>query len=157
MLMEDGRVHAINVSDGGIPKTSRNSAWVDAEGVEGDRQRNLTFHGGPNRAVSLYSLDRIRALQAEGHPIAPGTIGENLTIEGVDWSLMVPGVRVQVGEVELELTAYATPCRNIAPSFSDGNSARVAQKRHPGWSRVYAKVLHEGRIVPGDSVLIAPV
>src|SRR5205085_595469 len=148
--------HAINVSDGGVPKKPRSSAWVDAGGVEGDRQRNLLVHGGPNRAVALYSLDLIRALQGEGHPIAPGTMGENLTIEGLDWSLMVPGARVQVGEVELELTAYATPCRNIAGSFADGNSARVAQKRHPGWSRVYAKVLHEGRIAPGDSVVITP-
>jgi MOSC domain-containing protein YiiM len=155
--MEDGRVHAINVSDGGVPKKPRSSAWVDAEGVEGDRQRNLAFHGGPNRAVSLYSLDLIRALQAEGHPVAPGMMGENVTIEGIDWSQMVPGVRLQIGDVELELTAYANPCRNIAASFADGDSARVAHKRHPGWSRVYAKVLHEGRIAPGDTVLIAPV
>ena len=155
--MSDGRLHAVNVSDGGIPKTSRTSAWVDAGGVEGDRQRNLLVHGGPSRAVSLYSLDLIRAMQAEGHPIAPGTMGENLTIEGVDWSQMVPGARLQIGELELEITAYANPCRNIAISFADGNSARVAHKRHPGWSRVYAKVLHEGRIAPGDSVTVAPV
>ncbi len=130
---------------------------MDAEGVEGDRQRNLKVHGGPTRAVSLYSLDLIRALQTEGHPIAPGTIGENVTIEGVDWSQLVPGVRVQIGELELEVTAYANPCLTIAGSFADGNSSRVAQKRHPGWSRLYAKVLHEGRIAAGDSVTVAPV
>ncbi len=155
--MAEGRVHSINVSDGGVPKRTRSSAWVDANGIEGDRQRDLRFHGGPNRAVALYSLDLMQILQDEGHPIEPGTIGENVTLAGIDWSLMVPGARVQVGEVELELTAYAHPCRKIAGSFSDEDSTRVSQKVHPGWSRLYAKVLHEGRIATGDSVSIAPV
>ena len=147
-------MRSINVSDGGIPKLPRSSAWVDANGVEGDRQRDLRFHGGPNRAVSLYSFDLMQVLQDEGHPIAPGTIGENMTLAGVDWSLMVPGARVRVGEVELELTAYASPCRKISGSFADGNSTRISQKVHPGWSRVYARVLHEGRIATGDKVVL---
>ena len=74
--MTEGRVHSINVSDGGVPKRPRSAAWVDANGVEGDRQKDLRFHGGPTRAVALYSLDLMRQLQAEGHPIAPGTIGK---------------------------------------------------------------------------------
>jgi MOSC domain-containing protein YiiM len=155
--MTEGRVHSINVSDDGVPKRPRSSAWVDANGVEGDRQQDLRFHGGPNRAVALYSLDLMRQLQAEGHPIAPGTIGENLTLEGLDWARMVPGATLQIGELELELTAYASPCRKISESFADGDSTRISQKLHPGWSRVYAKVLHEGRIATGDSVSIAPV
>ena len=155
--MPDATVHSINVSDGGVPKRPRSAAWIGLDGVEGDRQRDLRFHGGPSRAVALYSLDLIGSLQGEGHPIAPGTIGENLTLAGIDWSLMVPGARLQVGEVELEITAYAPPCRKIVDSFADGTSTRVSQKVHPGWSRVYAKVLHEGRIATGDSVSIAPV
>jgi MOSC domain-containing protein YiiM len=155
--MPDATVHSINVSDGGVPKRPRTSAWVDVNGVDGDRQRNLRVHGGPDRAVALYSLDLIRTLQAEGHPIGPGTLGENVTITGIDWALMVPGARVQVGELELEITAYADPCRNIASAFSDGDSTRVSQKVHPGWSRLYAKVLHEGLVAAGDSVSIAPV
>ena len=155
--MPDPTVHSINVSDGGVPKHPRRSAWVGTNGVEGDRQRNLRVHGGPNRAVAIYSLGLIESLQAEGHPIESGTIGENLTLAGIDWSLMVPGARMTIGEVELELTAYANPCNQIVDSFADGNSTRVSQKVHPGWSRLYAKVLHEGRIATGDSVSIAPV
>ena len=150
--MSGATVHSINVSDGGVPKRPRRSAWVDANGVEGDRQRNLRVHGGPNRAVAIYSLELIESLQAEGHPIEPGTIGENLTFTGIDWSLMVPGARVTIGEVELELTAYAAPCTQIAGSFADGRMTRVSQKVHPGWSRLYAKVLHEGRIATGDKI-----
>ena len=153
--MSDATVHSINVSDGGVPKRPRRSAWVDTNGVEGDRQRNRRVHGGPNRAVAIYSLDLIESLRAEGHPIEPGTIGENLTLSGADWSLMVPRARVTIGEVELELTAYAPPCKQIVDSFADLNSTRVSQKVHPGWSRLYARVLREGRVATGDSVSIA--
>ena len=38
------------------------------------------FHGGPERALCLFSLERILELQAEGHPIFPGAAGENITI-----------------------------------------------------------------------------
>jgi len=149
-----GVVRSINVSDGGVPKRPRQTAVVRTTGVEGDRQRDLRFHGGPDRAVSLYSMDLIDALQAEGHPIDVGTIGENLTIAGVPWTAMVPGARVDVGEVSLELTSYASPCRNIAGSFLDSQILRVSAKRHPGWSRVYARVLREGMIAVGDTVTI---
>ena len=149
-----GVLRSINVSDGGVPKRPRQTATVRTTGVEGDRQRDLRSHGGPDRAVSLYSVDLIDALQAEGHPIDVGTIGENLTIAGVPWTAMVPGVRVDVGEVSLELTSYANPCRNITASFLDGQILRVSAKRHPGWSRVYARVLKEGTVTIGDPVTI---
>jgi MOSC domain-containing protein YiiM len=155
--MTSGTLHSINVSNGGVPKHPRAAAWVSNDGVEGDRQKLPFIHGGPKRAVSLYSLDLIRTLQQEGHPIVPGSIGENMTLEGVDWSLLVPGARLQVGDVELEVTGFATPCLQIAGSFADRQSNRVSQKLHPGWSRVYTRVLSEGRVAAGDRVLITPV
>lgn len=112
-----GTLYSINVSNGGVPKLARRAAAVLASGVEGDRQRDLEHHGGPTRAVSLYSLELIRALQAEGHPIDVGCIGENLTLAGVPWEHMVPGATLAVGEVQLELTAYAgDPVRLASPT-----------------------------------------
>ena len=153
--MSHGTVSSINVSNGGVPKTPRLTAWIDRDGVEGDRQRDLRFHGGPHRAVSIYSLDLIQSLQGEGHPIAPGTIGENLTLAGVDWAEMMPGTQVRISEVVLELTSYTSPCKKIAGSFRDGEFVRVSQKVHPGWSRLYARVLSPGTIMPGDDVSLA--
>ena len=150
----EGRLHAINVSNGGVPKRPRASADIRAEGVEGDRQRNLLFHGGRDRAVSLYSLDLIERLQHEGHPIAPGAIGENLTIADLPWELMTPGRVLTIGDVQIELTKYADPCRTIAPAFTGREFGRVSQKRHPGWSRVYARVLREGRVSIGAPVTV---
>jgi MOSC domain-containing protein YiiM len=148
-------LHSINVSNGGVPKIARSSAAVRAGGVEGDRQRDLRYHGGPTRAVCLYSLELIRALHAEGHAIDVGCIGENFTLAGVPWDKMVPGAKLEVGEVELELTSYAGPCNNLRPYFSDGDFARVSQKVHPGWSRLYARVLREGTVRVGDEVRVA--
>jgi MOSC domain-containing protein YiiM len=92
-----GRLESINSSGGGVPKTALFEAHITADGINGDVQRDLRYHGGPDRAVSIFSLELIRALQAEGHPIAAGTAGENLTVSGVDWALMTPGRELQIG------------------------------------------------------------
>lgn len=149
-----GTVVSINRSNGGVPKLPVSECLVTESGLDGDRHRDLRFHGGPIRAVCLYSLEIIQALQQEGHPIAPGTIGENLTVSGLDWSLMVPDVQLEVGDVHLQLTKFVTPCVNIAGSFRSGDFSRVAQKVNPGWSRVCARVVREGLIRVGDPVVI---
>ncbi|MDP9204417.1 MAG: MOSC domain-containing protein [Gemmatimonadota bacterium] len=110
------------------------------------------------RAVCVYSIERIRGLQAEGHPIDIGTAGENVTVEGLDWNLVVPGARLRLGnEVLLEVASFTNPCKTIRESFTDGRFVRIAQKFHPGWSRVYARVLCEGGIRFGDPVEVVPV
>ena len=147
-----GTVVSLNSSPGGVPKRPVVAARIAADGMEGDRQRNLKYHGGPDRALCLYSADRIEALRAEGHPIAPGTAGENVTIAGLDWWRVVPGVRLRLGEVVVEATSYADPCRTIRGSFVGGRSGRIGQKKWPGWSRVYARVIEEGVVRVGDRV-----
>jgi MOSC domain-containing protein YiiM len=149
-----GLLVSINRSDGGVPKLPVDEAEVTAAGVEGDRQRDTHFHGGPDRAVSVFSLEHIRALQGEGHPIDVGTTGENLTVSGLDWDRVMPGASLRVGDVVLEVTNYAHPCANIAGSFADRSFVRMSQKKHPGWSRVYARVLRPGRLRVGETVEI---
>ncbi|MFQ3663623.1 MAG: MOSC domain-containing protein [Chloroflexaceae bacterium] len=149
-----GRLVQINVNPrGGVPKFPVPAASVTRQGILGDAQRDREAHGGPDRAVSLFALERIEALRAEGHPITPGSTGENLTIAGLDWERLRPGDRLRVGEwVELELTDYVTPCNTIAASFTGGRVARMSQRLHPGWSRLYARVISEGEIATGDFV-----
>ena len=145
-----GRVISINRSNGGVPKRAVGEATVTYHGLEGDRQRNRLYHGGPKRAVCLYAMELIEALRREGHPIEPGTTGENVTLAGLEWRLIRPGVRLQLGEVQLEVTSYTAPCKNISKSFMDMDFGRISQKAHPGWSRVYARVLREGVLRVGD-------
>ena len=152
-----GHVVQISVSDGGVPKTAVPVARITDEGVEGDRQRNREVHGGRERAVCLFSMERIRDLQSEGHPVVPGALGENVTIEGIDWDAVLPNSRILLGEeVALEVTRYTSPCINIKTSFHGGDFSRVSQKRHAGWSRVYARVLVPGTVRAGDSVRVLP-
>ncbi len=152
----NGRIVQISVSPGGVPKTPVPSADVTSAGVEGDAHRDLEHHGGPDRAVCLFSLEQIRALQAEGHPVGPGALGENVTLEGIDWTRIAPGIRLRLGQqLVLEITRYTSPCLNIRPAFSHGDYSRVSEKRHPGWSRVYARVIVAGRIQTGDAVVLA--
>jgi MOSC domain-containing protein YiiM len=147
------RIVQISVSPGGVPKRAVPAARVTTQGVEGDAQRDREHHGGPDRALCLYSHERILALQAEGHPISPGSIGENLTIEGLDWSRVTPGSCLRLGaDVLAQITTYTAPCLNITASFRDRDQSRVSQKRHPGDSRVYARVLREGSLRSGDAV-----
>jgi MOSC domain-containing protein YiiM len=150
-----GRVFQINLSDGGVPKLPVAGARVTKGGIVGDRQKHTVFHGGPERAVSLFSLEVIEQLRAEGHPVEPGSTGENVTVAGLEWPLLAPGSRLAVGpEVVLEITSYASPCGSIRASFAGGRFKRISQKVNPGESRLYARVLGEGRITAGDEVRV---
>ena len=152
-----GWIESVQVSDGGVPKREVSGpVEVTKNGVTGDRQRDLRFHGGPDRAVCLLAREIIDDLRGEGHPIAPGTTGENLTVRGLDWNLVETGARLKVGTVTLEITKAANPCRNIAGSFFDGDFSPVSARLHPGRARMYARVLVPGVIKAGDAVECLP-
>jgi MOSC domain-containing protein YiiM len=154
----EGRIFQLNLSKGGVPKLAVREAQLGAEGLEGDRQRYRRFHGGPERALCLFALERVLELQAEGHPIFPGSAGENVTVVGLDWSQLAPGARLALGdEVRVELTSYTTPCKTIAASFRGGEFKRISQKVHPGHSRLYARVLSPGRLAVGQTVRLLDV
>ena len=150
-------LYQINVSNGGVPKQAVPEAYVGAEGVSGDSQRSRTIHGGPDRAVCVFSLEVIQSLQAEGHVITAGSSGENLTVAGLEWTKLTPGDRLHVGEsVLLEIASYTVPCERNARWFKDGDFTRISQKHYPGCSRLYARVLSEGIVRTGDEVSIEP-
>jgi MOSC domain-containing protein YiiM len=155
MSFRFARIFSINVNpQGGVPKRRVPNAMITVQGVVGDKQRDLRFHGGPTRAVSLFALERIQQLQSEGHPINSGSTGENLTVVGLDWSSLAPGDCLRIGEhVRIAVTGFAAPCQNIAASFRDGQFSRISQKLHPGWSRLYARVLTEGMVSEGDRIV----
>lgn len=151
----EGRIYQINLSSGGVPKCGTLNCLVTENGLVGDHQSNTKYHGGIEQAVCLYSLDRILALQEEGHPIFPGSTGENLTVSGLDWEIMIPGVRLQVGDhILLELTKFTSPCSTIAGSFLKENIQRISQKNFPGWSRIYGRVLQPGVIKNADKIRV---
>lgn len=151
-----GSITAISISSGGVPKHGVSQIEITTAGLTGDRQRNLKFHGGPDRAICLLAQEVIDDLAAQGHPIRPGSTGENLTIAGLEWSTLVPGVRLTLaGSVVLEITSYTAPCSNIAKSFLGGAIACLDQGKNPGRARLYARVLTPGTVAVGDPVVIS--
>ncbi len=146
-------VHQISVSDGGVPKLPVDSVEIGLRGLTNDKQNDLVHHGSPDQAVCLYSLEVIEALQSEGHPIFPGAAGENLTISGLDWAQLTAGDQLKVGDdLLIEITFPTAPCSKNAEWFVDRNFRRMSDDLHPGFSRMYAKVLQPGSVKSGDDV-----
>ncbi len=155
--MADGELLHVNVSPGGVPKLPIPEGEITRFGVVGDRQADATVHGGPHRAVSILGIEAIRRVADEGHPIAPGTAGENLTVSGFDVSSLPVGTRLAIGdEVVLELAWPANPCRTIRHSFSDLRFGRLGVAAHPADSRMYARVVSTGTVRPGDPIHVVP-
>jgi MOSC domain-containing protein YiiM len=151
------RIYQINASGGGVPKLPVESGVIDDSGLVGDDQADKIHHGHPWQALCLYSLEVIEKMQAEGHPIAPGSAGENLTISGLDWSSLGEGDRLRIGDaVTIEITHPAAPCSKNAQWFIDGNFLRMSESRHPGEARLYASVIEVGPISTGDVVELLP-
>lgn len=150
-----GCVDHIHVSMGGVPKSAIPTVQIHTSGLVGDWQNNRKHHGGPDRAVCLFSSELIAQLKQEGHPIYHGSVGENLTLSGLDWFQLKPGVQLQIGaDVLLEITSYAPPCSTIKASFAEHRSRRISEKEYPGQSRLYTRVLREGSVSVGDTVIL---
>jgi len=150
-----GVVAQLNRSDGGVPKTPVDIVEVGWRGVIGDRQRSRQHHGRPWQALCIWSTEVIATFAAEGHPIAAGSAGENVTVSGLDWATVRPGVRLHVGSVICEVSAWALPCKHNRSWFTDGDFNRMHHERGPV-SRAYATVLEPGTITIGDAAILEP-
>jgi MOSC domain-containing protein YiiM len=151
-----GVVVQLSSSDGGVPKLPVAQAAVTGNGFGSDRQADRANHGRPWQAVCLWSAEVIEGLQAEGHPIGFGSAGENVTVRGLDWATVTPGLHLQVGTALLHVTSFAIPCAKNAQWFSDGWFRRLAHDVRPGKSRVYASVVSDGVVSQGDAVITEP-
>ena len=138
---------------GGVPKPSVEFIEVETLGIKDEIIRDKKHHGGTEKAVCLLSQDVLQQLQNDGHPIAGGSTGENILI-GVPFESLQPGVQLQFHEVELEITMAASPCKTIGDSFIGKNFNAISDKKYPGITRWYARVLVEGVIHQDESVTI---
>ena len=136
-------VLGIFISNGGVPKNLIDSVKVNYEGLVGDNQHDKKHHGGVMRAVCVLEDEILKKLQQEGHPISPGSTGENLLVSGYDLSI---GSIFSVGDVKLEVVSAATPCKTIRDSFTNGDFKRLSHQKNPGDTRWYCKVLKTGDI-----------
>jgi MOSC domain-containing protein YiiM len=116
-----GRVVAVCVSRGSIPKHTVTAVPVTTDGLAGDGHAHKK-HNRPERAVSLFDLEILTQLQKEGFPLYPGAIGENLTVAGLHVQGLPPGTLLEIGDVLLRLEEPRKPCYvldSINPCLKD--------------------------------------
>ena len=151
---QQGTVRRVNASGGGVPKLSIGGADVMYAGLTVDTQANRKHHGRPFQALCLWSTEVLDELAADGHPIEAGSAGENLTIEGLDWTSLRPGTLLRIGTVLAEVSFPATPCAKQTRWFADGDFQRIDHGRNPHLVRWYAWVREPGRVDEGDAVVV---
>lgn len=157
-----GILKQINRSNGGVPKLAiPGPAMLTEAGVEGDRQRDLRYHGGPRKAVLMLASEVIDALAAR-FPVYAGALGENLTVGGLDPHAWRAGQRYRIGEAVIELTALRVPCANLhVYGISIGGELYDSQCKagdiaspHWGYGGFYARVVRAGLLTPGAVVAL---
>ena len=132
------------------PATGRTR--VDGLNLEGDRQSDLSVHGGPAKAVYAYPSEHYDYWRRElpGLDLPWGAFGENLTTEGLLEPDLRIGDRLRVGTSELLVTQPRMPCYKLAVRFGrDDMVRRFLASRRSGF---YFAVLHEGEVGAGDSI-----
>jgi MOSC domain-containing protein YiiM len=155
-----GSILQISISPGGVPKRAIAEAEVTPVGIVGDSWAHPQIHGGPNQALLLITSEGIGQLIAQGYPIYPGALGENLTTLGLDRRQMRIGQRYRVGEVMLEITKMRSPCTQLdvyGPSIKHAiydAHVHAGDASTPRWGLAgfYARVLRSGFIHPKDII-----
>ena len=150
----EGVVVQLSRSAGGVPKLPVDSLDVGFRGAAGDVQKTKRHHGSPWQALCIWSTEAIDELNAAGHRLAPGAAGENVTVSGLPWVDVRAGVRLELGEVLCDVTAFALPCTQNARWFANGDFMAMHHDRGP--SRVYATVIRPGRVTAGDRAILEP-
>jgi MOSC domain-containing protein YiiM len=122
--------------------------------LEGDRQADLTVHGGPDKAVYAYPAEYY-AFWREQFPemeLPWGMFGENLTIEGLLDENVNIGDRYQVGSAQLVVTQPRLPCYKLGLKF--GRDDILKRFLQSGLTGFYFAVLQEGEVAAGDPIML---
>ncbi len=156
----DGRIYQINVKpetpgERGLPKQGVWQAMVNVFGIVGDFNRYRAEKNGNDRDTALLVLpfETIQELQYEGWPVAPGDLGENITMTGIAYDHFRPGGKYRLGSIEMQIARACDPCTNLycLPYVGRDKGPRFMRTLlgRRGW---YARVLKEGYITQGDLI-----
>lgn len=138
-----GKITAICISETrGVQKHFIEEANILKDwGIEGDA------HGGKwHRQISLLSKEKIEEFQKKGADVHPGSFGENLVIEGFDFSSLLVGTQFIIGDVVLEMTQIGKECHNHCVIYKEMGDCIMPREG------VFAEVIHGGHIAVGQEV-----
>ena len=120
--------------------------------IAGDKQADLTVHGGPYKAVYAYPSEHYPfwRQQLPGMDLPFGMFGENLTTEGLTEDDVFIGDRFRIGTVVLQVTQPRMPCFKLGIRFGRPDIVkRFWQSGRPG---IYFSVVDEGNLAAGDPI-----
>jgi len=122
--------------------------------LDGDRQSDLTVHGGKDKAVYCYPVEHYEYWKAElpGHTLLMGAFGENFTTEGLSEDSVHIGDRFSIGSAEVVVSQPRMPCYKLGIRFKlDDVVKRFLASRRPGF---YVAVVREGAVAAGDEITV---
>jgi MOSC domain-containing protein YiiM len=122
--------------------------------LDGDRQADLTVHGGPEKAVYAYPVEHYAYWRQEfpNDELPWGAFGENLTVEGLLESEVNIGDRFRIGTAEVMVTQPRFPCFKLNLKF--GRDDMVKRFLNSRLSGIYFSVVQEGEIGAGDAITL---
>jgi MOSC domain-containing protein YiiM len=146
------------VSDGQTVSTGIYKAPVEgrvmlrALNLDGDRQADLSVHGGPFKAAYAYPSEHYAYWRDElpGAELPWGVFGENFTTEGLNESTVNVGDRFRVGEAEVTVTQPRMPCYKLGIKF--GRPDIIKRFLASGRVGFYFSVQREGEVGAGDEI-----
>ncbi len=122
--------------------------------LDGDRQADLTVHGGAEKAVYAYPVEHYAYWRQEfpNDELPWGAFGENLTVEGLLESEVNIGDRFRIGTAEVMVTQPRFPCFKLNLKF--GRDDMVKRFLNSRLSGIYFSVVQEGEIGAGDAITV---
>jgi MOSC domain-containing protein YiiM len=152
--------HALNVSTGIFKQSVDGRVVLRKLNLDGDRQADLTVHGGKNKAVYCYSVQHYEYWKKElpGHELPLGVFGENFTLDfgdlgpnaGFPEDSIHIGDRFSVGSAEVVVTQPRIPCYKLGIRFQMDDM--VKRFLISGRSGFYLAVTREGEVGGGDEM-----
>jgi MOSC domain-containing protein YiiM len=121
--------------------------------LDGDRQADLSVHGGPNKAVYAYPSEHYPywRKQLPGVELPWGSFGENLTTSGLLESTVCIGDRFTIGTSEVVVTQPRLPCFKLNLKFERDDMVKRFLASH--YTGFYLRVLREGEVGAGDEII----
>jgi MOSC domain-containing protein YiiM len=126
---------------------------VGPTNIVGDRQADLSVHGGSHKAVYLYPSEHYAYWRPVLGPLAPGAFGENLTTAGLTEDTVRIGDRLRVGTAELVVTQPRLPCYKLSIRFGRADIVKLFLRS--GRTGFYLSVAREGDVAAGDAIAFA--
>jgi MOSC domain-containing protein YiiM len=127
---------------------------VDRLNIEGDRQSDLTVHGGVNKAVYVYPSEHYEFWRKElpDFDLPWGAFGENLTTTGLSEDDVRIGDRFAIGSADFVVTQPRMPCFKLTIRF--GRADMIKRFYRSGRCGFYVAVAKEGEIGAGDAIVL---